>query len=50
LAAYRCGIETVLIPKDNLKDLDDIDAEAKKHLNFIPCENVSDVLSAALVK
>ena len=50
LAAYRCGISTVLVPKDNLKDLDEIDDEAKKHLTFIPCENISDVLNAALIK
>ena len=48
LAAYRCGVNTVLIPKDNIKDLDEIDAEAKAHLTFIPCETVTDVLSAAL--
>ncbi len=50
LAAYRSGVSTVLIPKDNLKDLDDIDAEAKNHLTFIPCESVNDVLSAALTR
>lgn len=50
LAAYRCGISTVLIPADNLKDLDDIDSQAREHLTFIPCENISDVLSAALTK
>ncbi len=50
LAAYRSGISTVLIPADNLKDLDDIDSQAKEHLTFIPCENISDVLSAALTK
>jgi ATP-dependent Lon protease len=50
LAAYRCGISTVLIPKDNMKDLDEIDSQAKEHLTFIPCDNVSDVLSAALTK
>ena len=47
LAAYRSGISEVLIPKDNLKDLDEIDIEAREHLNIIPCESVSDVLSAA---
>ena len=50
LAAYRCGISTVLIPKDNMKDLDEIDSQAREHLTFIPCDNVSDVLSAALTK
>ena len=50
LAAYRSGIKTVLIPEDNLRDLDDIDAEAKENLTFIPCKTASDVLSAALCK
>ncbi|MBE6635516.1 MAG: endopeptidase La [Ruminococcaceae bacterium] len=49
LAAFRSGISTVLIPKDNVKDLDDIDAEAKKHLSFVPCSTIGDVLSAALL-
>ena len=49
LAAYRSGISTVLIPTDNVRDLDDIDAEAKDHLTFIPCASVEDVLNAALV-
>ena len=50
LAAYRSGINTVLIPEDNLRDLDDIDSEAKEHLSFIPCKNASDVLSAVLCR
>ncbi len=50
LAAYRSGINTVLIPADNMRDLDDIDAEAREHLNFIPCKTASDVLSAVLVR
>ena len=48
LAAYRAGISTVLIPEENLRDLDDIDTEAKNHLIFIPCKTASDVLKAAL--
>lgn len=50
LAAYRSGIKTVLIPEDNLRDIDEIDSEAREHLEFIPCKNADDVLSAALVK
>ena len=50
LAAYRSGIKTVLIPEDNMRDLDDIDTEARENLTFIPCKNASDVLSAALCK
>ena len=49
LAAYRAGISTVLIPEDNLRDLDDIDTEAREHLKFIPCKSADDVLRAALV-
>jgi len=48
LAAYRAGISTVLIPEENQRDLDDIDKEAKEHLNFIICKNADDVLGAAL--
>ena len=50
LAAYRCGIKTVLIPEDNMRDLDEIDTEARTNLTFIPCRTADDVLSAALVK
>ena len=49
LAAYRAGVKTVLIPSENMRDLDDIDTEAKNNLKFIPCSTASDVLSAALV-
>ena len=48
LAAYRAGVTTVLIPADNMRDLDDIDTEAKNNLNFIPCKTAADVLAAAL--
>ncbi len=50
LAAYRSGIKTVLVPEDNMRDLDDIDTEARENLTFIPCKTASDVLSAALCK
>ena len=50
LAAYRAGVKVVLIPQDNMRDLDDIDSEAKEHLTFIPCKNADDVLSAVLEK
>ena len=50
LAAYRAGIKTVLIPEDNMRDLDEIDKEAREHLSFVPCKSASDVLSFALTK
>ena len=49
MAAYTAGVKTVLIPHDNLKDLNEIDPLAKENLEFIPCKTISDVLSAALV-
>ena len=48
MAAYSAGIRTVLIPKDNERDLDDIDAEVRENLEFILCKKASDVLSYAL--
>ena len=48
LAAYRAGVKTVLLPADNMRDLDDVDAEAKENLTFIPCSTASDVLKFAL--
>ncbi len=50
LAAYRAGIETVLIPEANMRDLDEVDTEAREHLRFIPCKTASDVLMAALAR
>ena len=49
MAAYTCGIGTVLIPADNVKDLEKIDAEAREHLHFVPCKSVREVLEHALV-
>ena len=50
MAAYTCGIKTVLIPFDNVKDLEKIDSEARENLEFIPCQTVKEVLDNALVK
>ena len=49
LAAYRAGVKTVLIPEANLRDLDDIDKEARENLTFIPCATATDVLKNALI-
>jgi ATP-dependent Lon protease len=50
LAAYRSGIKTVLIPEENLRDLDEIDKEAHDNLSFIPCKTAEEVLSHALLR
>ncbi len=49
LAAYRAGVKTVLIPEANLRDLDDIDKEARENLKFVACKNAFDVLENALI-
>ncbi len=48
MAALRHGIHTVIIPKDNEKDLAEIDQTVRRALNFIPVEHVDAVLQAAL--
>ncbi|MBW4035217.1 MAG: endopeptidase La [Proteobacteria bacterium] len=50
LAALRAGITTVLIPKDNEKDLAEIPDNVKKSLKIIPVSHVDDVIAQALVR
>ena len=50
MAAFREGIHEVLIPKDNVSDLHDVDAEVKKAVRFVPVGDLSQVLGEALVK
>lgn len=50
LAAYRSGIKTVLIPEDNMRDLDEVDSKVRSTLQFIPCKTAEDVLLHALSK
>ncbi|MEF2145871.1 MAG: endopeptidase La [Desulfovibrionaceae bacterium] len=48
LAAHRGLIRTVLIPKDNVKDLKDVPTEIKDDLVIVPVENMDEVLEQAL--
>ena len=48
MAALRNGIGTVLIPKDNVRDLEEIDQTVRAALHFIPVETVDQVFAAAL--
>ena len=48
MAALRHGISTVIIPHDNLKDLEEIDQTVRKSLNFIAARNMDTVLQTAL--
>ena len=49
LAANRAGIDHILIPKENVKDLEDVPESVRKAVTFTPVENVSQVLKEALV-
>ena len=49
MAAYKAGIKTVIIPKDNEPDLDDIDVTVKDNVSFVPAEKIQTVLDTALV-
>ncbi|HKY55032.1 MAG TPA: S16 family serine protease, partial [Anaerolineales bacterium] len=48
LAAHRTGLRTVIIPKRNEQDIDDVPDEIKKAMKFVFVESMDDVLEAAL--
>lgn len=50
MAAYRAGIKTVIFPKENTPDLEEIDSVVKENINFIPAEKIQTVLENALAK
>lgn len=50
MAAYRSGIKTVIIPSDNVSDLEEIDATVKESIQFKPVEKIDQVLKIALTK
>lgn len=49
IAAHRAGSTTVIIPKDNARDLRKIPESVKQAINFVPVETMSQVLKLALV-
>ena len=48
MAAYRAGIKTVIIPYDNIADLDEVDPKVKEAITFLPVKTVGAVWDAAL--
>jgi len=48
LAAHRAGIKTFILPKRNMKDLDDVPREVISELRFVPVERMDDVIAIAL--
>ena len=49
MAAYREGMDTVLIPEANVPDLQKVDPAVKEKIRFVPVSQVDEVLSAALI-
>jgi len=50
IAAHRAGLKTVILPKDNKKDLEEIPAKVKKDIKFIFVSHMDEVLKIALKK
>ncbi|MBQ0083948.1 MAG: endopeptidase La [Clostridiales bacterium] len=50
MAAYRAGIKTVFIPKENEADLAEIDAVVKDTIKFVPVDTVDEIINNALKK
>ena len=49
LSAHRAGLTTIILPKDNERDIEDIPESIRKELNFYPVSSVDEVLELALV-
>jgi ATP-dependent Lon protease len=49
LAAHRVGLKTVVLPRRNEKDLDDIPEEIRKELNIVLVDRVEQIFAAALL-
>jgi ATP-dependent Lon protease len=48
LAAHRAGIKKVILPEENLKDLDDVPDDVKKEMEFLPVKTVEDVIKETI--
>lgn len=50
LAAHRMGIKTIILPKENKRDMDEIPNNVKRNLEFVLVEHMDEVLKCALVE
>lgn len=50
LAAHRMGIKTIILPKENKRDMDEIPGNVRRNLEFVPVEHMDEVLQCALVQ
>ena len=48
LAAHRAGLSTVILPKRNEHDLDELPEDVRQAITFVPVEMIHEVLSTAL--
>ena len=50
LAAYREGIRTIILPKDNVRDIEEIPEQIRSQLTFVPVTSMDEVLPHVWVK
>lgn len=50
IAGHRAGLKTIILPKENQKDMVDVPEKVKKEINFVFVEKLEDVLKVALTK
>jgi len=50
IAAHRAGVSTVLIPKDNAKEIPELPERVRKDLQIIPVSHLDEVLASALLE
>jgi len=49
MAAFRSGVKTVIIPEDNVRDLEEIDQTVRRALNFVPVSKIDEAIPVAIV-
>ncbi|WKZ26091.1 MAG: endopeptidase La [bacterium] len=50
IAGHRAGLKTIILPKENKKDMEDVPEKVKKDINFVFAEKLEDVLKVSLTK
>jgi len=50
IAGHRAGLKTIILPKENKKDLEDVPSQIKKDIKFIFAEKIEEVLKVAIIK
>jgi ATP-dependent Lon protease len=48
LAAHRSGVRTIILPRDNERDLEDVPTELRQELTIVPVDSAEEVLAHAL--